>query len=123
MRLCNKCKTKETRHQDQYTCKDCHNEYQKEYYKRNPTSINNSHKKRKAKLRTFIQERKNQPCADCKQKYPYYVMDFDHLGDKSFELSTAVNKMRSIDVIMKEVAKCDVVCANCHRERTFTRPH
>jgi hypothetical protein len=59
------------------------------------------------------------PCADCGELFPYYVMDFDHLRDKK----RAVSNMRSYSEvkILEEIAKCDLVCANCHRERTYQR--
>jgi len=48
-------------------------------------------------------------------------MDFDHReGEKKEYLLSAIDKM-SINTLKREIAKCDVVCANCHRERTFQR--
>lgn len=102
-----------------YYCARCHNEYEKAYYKTHPRSINASHQKRKELLRKLIQEAKNKPCADCGQSYPYYVMDFDHQRDKKFNLSVAVSKVMSFTKVQEEIDKCDVVCANCHRIRTF----
>ena len=57
---------------------------------------------------------------DCGIKYPPYVMDFDHLGDKEFVISKGVS-MHSPIKLLKEIAKCDVVCSNCHRLRTYNR--
>ena len=60
---------------------------------------------------------KDAPCLDCKQRFPPECMDFDHVrGEKLSQ----VGAMRSwaIVKILKEVAKCEVVCANCHRIRT-----
>ena len=60
------------------------------------------------------------PCKDCGLKYPYYVMDFDHVnGDKHFSLARA----RAYDgaKVAAEIRKCEIVCANCHRERTHSR--
>lgn len=57
---------------------------------------------------------------DCGDSYPPYVMDFDHVrGVKTRN----VGNMRtcSIETIQREIAKCDVVCSNCHRERTHSR--
>lgn len=62
------------------------------------------------------------PCADCGKTYPYYIMDFDHIGDdKSFDVSRHTKHTRSIEIIKQEIAKCEVVCSNCHRARTFQR--
>lgn len=57
------------------------------------------------------------PCADCKKRYPHYVMDFDHRGDKTFKVSDRKSKEERL----VEAKKCDVVCSNCHRERTHSR--
>ena len=61
---------------------------------------------------------KDKPCADCQMFYPYYVMHFDHRdpSKKSFTIGnkTEINKKKLIE----EIKKCDVVCANCHSERT-----
>jgi len=48
------------------------------------------------------------------------VLEFDHLGDKLADVSALV-RASSLAKIQAEVAKCDVVCANCHRIRTRTR--
>jgi len=103
-------------------CKSCHNEYQKAYYKRNPLSTNGSFQKRKAAIRKLVTEAKDRPCMDCGERYPYYVMDLDHVrGTKSFDLSVAGRHMKSLATVQKEIDKCDVICANCHRKRTFNR--
>ena len=57
---------------------------------------------------------------DCGERYPHYVMDFDHRIDeeKRYE-PTRLYVLQSWRKAKDEVAKCDVVCANCHRLRTF----
>lgn len=68
----------------------------------------------------FIRDSKTKPCMDCGNSFPFYVMHFDHVrGTKKFELSKA--RMRSLEAIEEEMAKCDVVCANCHAVRTWLR--
>jgi hypothetical protein len=48
-------------------------------------------------------------------------MDFDHIeGNKVASVSRLMNA-RKIEQTRKETLKCDVVCANCHRERTHRR--
>ncbi len=82
--------------------------------------LENNAKIRK-RSRDLIEAAKAKPCADCGKVYPSYVMDFDHLPgfEKRFELGRAVRGTYSIKSIEEEIAKCEVVCANCHRERTF----
>lgn len=60
-------------------------------------------------------------CLDCGNRYPPYVMDYDHCrGEpKIATVRVLVNHCYSKETIDAEIAKCDLVCANCHRERTF----
>ena len=65
----------------------------------------------------IINAAKAVPCQDCHKMYPPYVLDFDHVrGKKRFNVSRG--GCRSGQVLLAEIAKCDIVCANCHRERT-----
>ncbi|HEX8173967.1 MAG TPA: hypothetical protein VF543_02485 [Pyrinomonadaceae bacterium] len=75
----------------------------------------------KEKRREYLRLMKSRPCTDCGIQYPYYVMDFDHReGEaKSFEMNH-VNYV-TMRAITREIEKCDIVCSNCHRERTFQR--
>jgi len=77
--------------------------------------------KRRKELREFSAELKDVPCMDCNEKYPYYVMDFDHRDGSTKEYNLSQMRFTSKENFLKEASKCDVVCANCHRERTFNR--
>lgn len=115
---CSKCGTLHSR-KGSYYCKDCHNEHQKEWNKKNPYSQRKWIIQRRADIRKLIEKAKAVPCADCGIEYPSCVMDFDHQKDKEFLLSVAANKNMAIKRVLDEIAKCEVVCANCHRIRTF----
>lgn len=78
---------------------------------------------RRNKNRKFLTEYKMQKvCADCGLDYPYWIMEFDHCkGDaKVGTIANMVNDY-TLEDIKKEVEKCEVVCANCHRHRTWLR--
>ena len=76
----------------------------------------------RTKVSAFLQEYKqDKGCSDCKENYPYWMLEFDHLGDKSFTISNYRNHTVDMDLIKKEMDKCEVVCANCHKNRTFLR--
>jgi hypothetical protein len=61
-------------------------------------------------------------CTDCGIGYPHYVMQFDHLGeDKDRAVATLAGAPVSLDRLKAEIAKCGLVCANCHAERTHQR--
>ena len=77
---------------------------------------------RRQQLRAKLHAAKRKPCADCEHEYKPYVMDFDHRPNekKSFVISTAASQgSYGWERIQQEIDKCDVVCANCHRERTY----
>lgn len=71
-----------------------------------------------------IEAARSQPCKDCNQTFPPVCMDFDHLPQykKSFNVSSQW-KLLPTQKIIDEIAKCEVVCSNCHRIRTASRPH
>lgn len=71
--------------------------------------------------KAFVRSLKDVPCADCGGRFPYFVMDFDHLTDKKFAIARRVNTATSLECLKAEIAKCQVVCANCHRIRTYGR--
>ena len=62
-------------------------------------------------------------CTDCGYNAHPEALEFDHLPgfDKSGNLSMAAQTVWSMKRVMEEIAKCEVVCANCHRIRTATR--
>jgi len=60
------------------------------------------------------------PCCDCGEPDPV-VLEFDHLRDKRKLISQLVDEAASPKRLLREIAKCDVVCVNCHRRRTATR--
>ena len=108
----------------QHWCRGCHCQYQREYYQRRKDYYAALQNQRIARNRRAIREAKDVPCADCGRRFPHYVMDFDHRpGEvKCFNVSIAAGQPRlSWERMRAEIAKCDVVCANCHRERTYQR--
>lgn len=67
--------------------------------------------------RKYVASLKTNPCTDCNQSFPPECMDFDHVrGVKLAMVSRTPRKH-----LEAEIAKCDLVCANCHRIRTRKR--
>lgn len=64
------------------------------------------------------------PCLDCGRGFPPEAMHWDHRPgtEKLGEVST-IGRRRSIAMLMDELNKCDLVCANCHAIRTYARLH
>ncbi len=77
---------------------------------------------RAAKGAALLAEHKALPCMDCGGYFHFSAMDFDHVrGQKAFNVGNARSYAKA--KILAEIAKCDVVCANCHRIRTYRRDH
>lgn len=70
----------------------------------------------------LLEQLRDVPCADCGRRFPFYVMQFDHrdASDKKYTVTRMIGRAGRAK-IMEEAAKCDIVCANCHRERTYRR--
>lgn len=62
------------------------------------------------------------PCADCHERFPPSAMDFHHRDPtmKQYTVSRMIGRSGAAR-ILEEAAKCDIVCANCHRLRTNDR--
>ena len=58
---------------------------------------------------------------DCKESFPYYVMDFDHVRGRKHKNVMELIPTLSKKIIDLEIAKCEIVCSNCHRVRTHDR--
>lgn len=63
---------------------------------------------------------KSQPCFDCGETFPTECMDFDH-RPYELKLHSPQKFFGNIEKFLSEVAKCDLVCACCHRTRTRKR--
>jgi len=77
---------------------------------------------RAKKDRTYFQDIKVQRgCTDCGYRANPVALDFDHLPGsvKLYRVCSMAGMSRGL--IDAEIAKCEVVCANCHRIRTNDR--
>ena len=97
----------------------------KRHYQRNKPAYIARNSVKKGQLRDFLHKYKEfHGCCDCGNKFPYYVLDFDHQdpNEKSYQ-PAKLAETGSWDKMLAEIAKCDVVCANCHRIRTHEKNH
>jgi hypothetical protein len=88
------------------------------HYARNKAEYIARNKVRRLRNQIFIKEYLVvHPCVDCKCS-DIRCLEFDHIrGDKEFCISLAVRDMYSLERIQKEIEKCEVRCANCHKIR------
>ncbi len=133
MKKCSKCKiikqkeefnkNKSTKDGLQNQCKSCHCDTAAKYYKNNYnkhiTLVKCRNKKIQNELKEFIfQYLKTHFCVDCSESDPI-VLDFDHVrGIKKTSISDMIRRAYSITTIEKEIEKCEIRCANCHRRKT-----
>jgi hypothetical protein len=112
------------RRQRDNLCRPCRSAYGREHYLANRARYirNAAANRKKVRLeRTLylIEYFKEHPCIDCGERDPI-VLEFDHVGEKSFDVGQGLPE-RNWQSILDEIAKCEVVCANCHRRRTARR--
>jgi predicted transcriptional regulator len=106
---------------DKETAEKNNKESKRRHYESNKATILLRNKGVVKHCRSLLNTIKEAPCMDCGGKYPPYVMDFDH-RDPSQKMGEVTRLVSSGEKrVLEEVAKCDVVCANCHRERTHSR--
>lgn len=74
---------------------------------------------RSKKVKEFLANYKlAKKCMDCGYDKHHSALEFDHVkGKKHFNVCFA----SSITQARKEMLKCEVVCSNCHRIRTYNR--
>jgi len=74
-------------------------------------------------LKAWMVELKSKPCRDCGGTFEVCCMDFDHRKGtvKKYNVGSMFAHHYSQKLIESELAKCDLVCANCHRIRTRNR--
>jgi|ERR1035437_1576822 hypothetical protein len=92
---------------------------QKRWRERHPEQFKLIRAEQYRASRALLDALKDGPCTDCGGRFPPECMDWDHLRDKKFDLANA--NTRSPASILAEIAKCELVCANCHRIRTKGR--
>jgi hypothetical protein len=104
-------------------CKPCQSEYSKDHYRQHSVKHNqrryiNSKRYRSQNRQKALEYLQAHPCVDCGEDDPV-VLEFDHVrGQKVLEICCLVARASSWERIEKEIAKCEVRCANCHRRKT-----
>ena len=108
--------------------REYHARYMKEvWYPKNRKKHIGYVNRNKEKVIEFIERyKRGRQCADCGfsgKAFPY-VLDFDHKNrgvSKEFNIGSWRRSVLSIKAVQREIEKCELVCANCHRIRTFSR--
>jgi hypothetical protein len=108
-----KCKSKELR---RALCRSCVGELTKAHYANNKNRYKDTRRSIRRRNRQFIAEYlRDKACVDCGNTDPR-VFEFDHVrGKKLRDISRMVTDCFSFKNLLKEIAKCEIRCANCHR--------
>jgi hypothetical protein len=106
----------------QLWCKPCRSAYDKIRHANNRPRKRQLLKLRRKERLEWLWSLKDKPCVDCGIRFHPIAMEWDHLPqfEKSFSIADNFASF-SKERILTEVAKCELVCANCHAVRTFTR--
>ena len=99
-------------------CRICQRAYNKRHYEANAAryieKARQRNKKVSAQLRALVDQHRDRPCLDCGIRFPVCCMQFDHVAKKRFNVGDMVSRLFSVNLVRAEIAKCEVVCANCH---------
>lgn len=71
------------------------------------------------RVKEYVNTKKTGPCVVCGGTFLPVAMDFDHRPGEI--KSKDVSKLKTFASVDAEMAKCDLVCSNCHRVRTWER--
>lgn len=128
-KVCNICKT--SKHKSEFysnkscslgvvgTCKICYKTRITKWYADNRNKRQQYANDRNRERKKFWIEYKGGKCEDCSGTFPPCVFDFHHEGEKDMNPSSAITM--SFENQKKELDKCILLCANCHRVRHFSR--
>ena len=99
--------------------------YHREWYSRNKDKrrlqVWRCTQLRRKNARKFVAEYLSEhPCVDCGES-DIVVLEFDHVTGKKVDGIARLMDSSGIPAVKKEISKCQVVCANCHRRRTSAR--
>lgn len=96
------------------------NEYARRWRSLNKDRVSQANRDAEALYRSACAIWKlEQGCADCGYAEDPVGLDFDHV--RGVKLHNIGSRKISLNLLVEEIEKCDVVCATCHRVRTANR--
>ncbi len=107
---------------------ECHHEKikksKREWYYRNKDKVDSINKRNRMRAAEWVKEFKKKCKCQCGESH-IATLDFHHIDPmkKEFQITNVVHRGWSIPKIKKEVEKCIVMCANCHRKLHWNIKH
>lgn len=99
-------------------CRECVRVYGREHYKNNKSKYIDRNKRFRYLVQEwYIQYKETLRCSKCGENHPA-TLDFHHNdpSHKEFNIARYYQSAGSITRLEKEIEKCSVLCANCHRK-------
>lgn len=97
-------------------------EWQRRYNAEHKDRHRGDQMKRLRQIRGWFREYKmGLKCSECGENHPA-CLEFHHKNgkeDKINNISIMVHDGHSISNIQREIKKCEILCANCHRKKTY----
>ena len=126
--ICSVCKLEKLKIElySNHYCKSCRSKYNKRWYLKNKKKhiemVGANNRRVRVAVGAYIDRARARPCKDCGIQYDPWIMEFDHISNnKLFNISEKRRGYANLEVIQAEIDKCEVVCANCHKQRTHSR--
>ncbi len=136
MKICTKCQqqlpitsynvkkiNKNGTPQLQSLCKECNKVYQKQHYVSNKdhyaNKARNWEKDYRIKVYSTLMKICQDGCVECGEK-SFECLQFNHIdpSNKTDSVSSMITNSKNLNVILEEVKKCEILCANCHAKKT-----
>ena len=97
--------------------KAVHKKAVEKFRKNHPGIANEYATKYRNKVKEWINRYKlSKGCSVCGYNKCAFALDFHQIGDKKFSIGQGIACNKSLEKVKKEIEKCIVLCANCHRE-------
>lgn len=107
-------------------CKECQRAQEKQHYQESRErreSVRMTADYQKSTNMYLVNKARQVGCKKCGEKR-LYVLDFHHRNsDEKIETINHMIKSASAQILQRELEKCDVLCANCHREFHYLNLH
>lgn len=125
-RICGSCKEeknlsdfrKDKNHSSGYGfyCKLCARNYGSAYYAKYKSQVDERNRQRRKIAKEYIQNLKRETGCICCGEKDDCCLDLHHLDPHTKERTVSMMLSWTLEAIQKEIAKCVVICSNCHRK-------
>ena len=117
---CRVCRIELTGRKTKFCSRTCSD---KDYRQQNAETLSAKHKEMRQRRNDYINKVKlEKGCVKCGYNSHPAALDFNHIHPEE-KLFSIASSYRSLEETAKEIAKCEVLCANCHRIHSLENDH